>query len=197
MVLIVSLSSRNSPLTSTVIFLQIGGDGSSDASNVPDRLVRLLAIRFTLSVRSFRFPPLRDVGLTAQLTLGTHLPSIPVTSEANGSTGLPWFTERAVRRNSPGETDLLFRSPWFAKDLLHCADDPRHFAGRLNRSAIRSLINSTDSAQVPPTSPSETRLIRPRQQIAEAEPILWSSVGSDDYLIECVGSFAGDAVNQR
>ena len=85
MTLIVFLSSRISPFTSTVIFLERSPRATAVVTSAMLRTwpVRLSAIRLTLSVRSFQVPP----------TPGTcawppSLPSVPtsratrVTSEA-------------------------------------------------------------------------------------------------------------------
>ncbi len=104
-VLMVSFSSRISPLTSTVIFLVRSPLATAVVTVAMLRtwLVRLLAIWLTLSVRSFHVP-------ATPLTLAwpPSLPSVPtsratrVTSEANEES---WstivFTVLAVRRNSP------------------------------------------------------------------------------------------------
>ena len=59
MVLMVSLSSRISPRTSTVIFLERSPVATAVVTSAMLRTwaVRLLAIEFTLSVRSFHVPP--------------------------------------------------------------------------------------------------------------------------------------------
>ncbi len=105
MVLIVSLSSRISPRTSTVIFLDRSPLATAVVTVAMLRTwpVRLLAMRLTLSVRSFQVP-------ATPLTLAwpPSLPSVPtsratrVTSAANdASWSTMVLTMRAVRRNSP------------------------------------------------------------------------------------------------
>ncbi len=86
MVLSVSLSCRISPRTSTVIFLERSPLAMAVATSAMLRTwpVRLLAMKFTLSVRSFQVPP----------TPGTcawppSLPSVP--------------TSRATRVTSPAK----------------------------------------------------------------------------------------------
>ena len=75
-VLIVSLSSRISPFTSTVIFLDRSPLAIAvvTAAMLRTWTVRLLAIRFTLSVRSFQVPATPFTSrLAAQLALGADL----------------------------------------------------------------------------------------------------------------------------
>ena len=105
MVLMVFFSSKNSPFTSTVIFLDRSPLATAVVTSAMLRTwpVRLPAIELTLSVRSFQVPATR-------LTLAwpPSLPSVPtsrttrVTSEANE---LSWstmlLTTIAVRRKSP------------------------------------------------------------------------------------------------
>ena len=75
-VLIVFLSSRISPLTSTVIFFERSPLAMAVETSAMLRTwpVRLLAIRLTLSVRSFQVPgDALDLGLAAELALGADL----------------------------------------------------------------------------------------------------------------------------
>ena len=75
-VFIVSLRARISPFTSTVIFLERSPLATAVVTSAMLRTwpVRLLAIEFTLSVRSFQVPATPShVGLAAQLALGAHL----------------------------------------------------------------------------------------------------------------------------
>src|SRR5213595_2676027 len=71
-VLIVFFSSRISPLTSTVIFFDRSPAATALVTSAMLRtwFVRLLAMKLTLSVRSFHVPP---VGLAAQLAVRAHL----------------------------------------------------------------------------------------------------------------------------
>ena len=103
--LIVALSSRNSPLTSTVIFFARSPLATAvvTAAMLRTCAVRLPAIRFTFSVRSFQVP-------ATPLTLAwpPSFPSVPtsratrVTSDANEESWLTIvLTVFAVRRNSP------------------------------------------------------------------------------------------------
>ncbi len=105
MVLMVSFSSRISPLTSTVIFLERSPPATAvvTAAMLRTCAVRFEAMEFTESVRSFQVP-------ATPLTLAwpPSLPSVPtsratrVTSEANEpSCSTIVFTVRAVLRNSP------------------------------------------------------------------------------------------------
>ena len=105
MVLMVFFSSRNSPFTSTVIFLDRSPLATAVVTSAMLRTwaVRLPAIELTLSVRSFQVP-------ATPLTLAwpPSLPSVPtsratrVTSEANEpSWSTMLLTILAVRRNSP------------------------------------------------------------------------------------------------
>ncbi len=75
MVLMVFFSSRISPFTSTVIFLERSPLATAVVTSAMFRTwpVRLAAIKFTLSVRSFQVPatPLH-LGLAAELAFGAH-----------------------------------------------------------------------------------------------------------------------------
>ena len=150
--LIVFLSSRISPFTSTVIFLERSPRATAVVTSAMLRTwpVRLSAIRLTLSVRSFQVPP----------TPGTcacppSLPSVPtsratrVTSEAKA---LSWSTITLIvflsSRISPFTSTVIFfeRSP-LATAVVTSAM-LRTWPVRL--SAIR-LTLSVRSFQVPPT----------------------------------------------
>ena len=75
MVFSVSLSCRISPRTSTVIFLERSPLAMAVATSAMLRTwpVRLLAMKFTLSVRSFQVPATPGTcGLAAQLAFGAH-----------------------------------------------------------------------------------------------------------------------------
>ena len=75
-VLMVFLSSRISPCTSTVIFLDRSPLATAVVTSAMLRTwaVRLPAIEFTVSVRSFQVPPTPVTSrLTAELALGAHL----------------------------------------------------------------------------------------------------------------------------
>ena len=117
MVLIVFLSSRISPLTSTVIFFERSPRATAvvTAAMLRTWLVRLPAMKFTLSVRSFQVPA---TPLTSAWP--PSLPSVPtsratrVTSEAKE---LSWSTMVLMvslsSRISPRTSTVIFldRSP--------------------------------------------------------------------------------------
>ena len=76
MVLMVFFSSRISPLTSTVIFLERSPLATAVVTSAMLRTwaVRLPAMKLTLSVRSFQVPATPGTsGLAAQLALGADL----------------------------------------------------------------------------------------------------------------------------
>ncbi len=162
-VLMVFFSSRNSPLTSTVIFL----DRSPLATAVvTSAMFRTCAVRFpamllTESVRSFHVP-----ATPFTWAWPPSLPSVP-TSRATRVTSLAndpsWSTivlmVRAVRRNSPwsGRSSIsraivLDRSPWATAPITRAVS----MVG-WTRSSIRSLTDSSFSRQNPVTSPSASR----------------------------------------
>ena len=104
-VLMVFLSSRNSPRTSTVIFFERSPRATAVVTSAMLRTwpVRLPAMTFTLSVRSFHVP-----AMPATVACPPSLPSVPtsratrVTSDANLPSWLTIrFTVLARRRNSP------------------------------------------------------------------------------------------------
>ena len=167
-VLIVAFSSRNSPLTSTVIFLVRSPLATAVVTAAMLRTwpVRLPAMRFTFSVRSFQVP-------ATPLTRAwpPSLPSVPtsratrVTSEANEES---WstivLTVRAVRRNSPrsGRPSEV-RSIVWERSPFATAPMTREVStvGRM-RSAMSVLTDRTEDAQEPWTSPRNARSeIRP------------------------------------
>ncbi len=101
----VFFSSKISPFTSTVIFLERSPSATAVVTSAMLRTwpVRLPAIELTLSVRSFHVPATRFT-----LAWPPSLPSVPtsrttrVTSEANEpSWSTMLLTIMAVRRNSP------------------------------------------------------------------------------------------------
>ena len=107
MMLIVFFSSRISPFTSTVIFLDRSPRATAVVTSAMFRTwpVRLLAIRFTLSVRSFQVP-----ATPSTCAWPPSLPSVPtsratrVTSDANEpSWSTIVFTVLPIRRNSPSK----------------------------------------------------------------------------------------------
>ena len=105
MTLMVFLSSRISPFTSTVIFLDRSPDATAVVTSAMFRTwpVRLVAIAFTLSVRSFQVP-----ATPSTRAWPPSLPSVPtsratrVTSDAKeASCSTIVFTTLPMRRNSP------------------------------------------------------------------------------------------------
>ena len=162
-VLIVSLSSRISPRTSTVIFFERSPFATAVVTAAMLRTwpVRLLAIRLTLSVRSFQVP-------ATPLTRAwpPSLPSVPtsratrVTSAANApSWSTIVFTMRAVRRNSPASgrpsrssAIVCERSPFATAPITRAVS----VVGR-TRSVTSALTCCTEDAQEPRASPSEAR----------------------------------------
>ena len=165
MVLMVFLSVRNSPLTSTVILRDRSPCATAVVTSAMLRTwsVRLPAIEFTELVRSFQVP-----ATPFTLAWPPSLPSVP-TSRATRVTSAAkvesWSTMRlmvlAVRRNSPSSSRpstssamLLVRSP--------CATAPITRATSLvgwTRSSISELIDSTDTRQNPWPSPSMARCL--------------------------------------
>ena len=105
MVFTVSLSSRNSPRTSTVIFLLRSPLATAMVTSAMLRTwrVRLLAMEFTSSVRCFQVP-----SMPSRSAWPPSLPSVPtsratrVTSRENRcSRATMLFTSQAVCRKSP------------------------------------------------------------------------------------------------
>ena len=154
-VLIVFLSSRTSPLTSTVIFLLRSPFATAVVTSAMFRtcVVRLFAMKLTLSVRSRQIP---DTSLT--VACPPRMPSVPtsratrVTSDANE---LSWssivFTVVPMRRNSPrtGCPSIL--------RAIFCDRSPSATASRTRetsmvgrtRWSIIELTELIDSAHVP------------------------------------------------
>src|SRR6266542_2543083 len=153
MVLIVFLSSRISPLTSTVIFLERSPRATAVVTSAILRtwLVRLLAMKLTLSVRSFQVP-----ATPRTCAWPPSLPSVPtsratrVTSEAKE---LSWSTSVLTvflsSRISPLTSTVIFfeRSP-AATALVTSA----MFRTWLVRLLAMKLTLSVRSFHVPATS---------------------------------------------
>src|SRR6202158_3687063 len=166
MVLIVSLSSRISPRTSTVIFFVRSPLATAVVTVAMLRTwaVRLPAIRLTESVRSFQVP-------ATPLTFAwpPSLPSVPtsratrVTSEAkDASWSTIVLTVLAVRRNCPSSGRPSPVSSALGCDRSPLATAPMTRAvSRVGwtRSLIRLLTDSTDADQAPRTSPSVARWV--------------------------------------
>ena len=165
MVLMVFFSSRISPLTSTVIFLERSPLATAVVTSAMLRtwLVRLLAIELTLSVRSFQVP-------ATPFTLASppSFPSVPtsratrVTSEANE---LSWSTIEltifTVRRNSPfkGRSSTCSvmrseRSPFATAPITRAIS----LVGRA-MSSISRLVESISRSQEPEAAGTAARCI--------------------------------------
>ena len=162
-VLMVFFSSRISPFTSTVIFLERSPVATAVVTSAMflTCAVRLPAIEFTLSVRSFQVP---ETPLTSACP--PSLPSVP-TSRATRVTSLAkdesWstmvFTSCAVRRNSPfsGRPSISIaivceRSPLATAPMTRDTSDIG-----CTRSPMSAFTASTLSLQPPETSPRESR----------------------------------------
>ncbi len=166
--LIVSASSATSPFADTVILRDRSPRATAVDTSAIERtwLVRLAAIRFTLSVRSRQVP---DTPRTSAWP--PSLPSVPtsratrVTSAANEES---WstivLTARPMRRNSPrsGRPSISLaifcdRSPSATATITRAIS----VVGR-PRSSIRPLTARTPVAQSPSNISSSTRsVIRP------------------------------------
>ena len=184
-VLMVFLSSRISPWTSTVIFLERSPLATAVVTSAMLRTwaVRLPAIEFTLSVRSFQVPP-----TPATRAWPPSLPSVPtsratrVTSEAKE---LSWSTIVLMvflsSRISPCTSTVIFleRSP-FATAVVTSAM-LRTWAVRL--PAIQFTL-SVRSFQVPPTpvtsawppSLPSVPTSRATRVTSEANELSWSTI---------------------
>ena len=155
MTLMVFFRPRISPFTSTVIFFDRSPLATAVVTSAMLRTwaVRLPAIRFTLSVRSFQVPAAPRTSAWPP-----SLPSVPtsratrVTSEANvPSWSTMVLTMREVRRNSPSSG-----RPSISSGIV-CDRSPRATAPMTRavslvgsaRSAIRALTESIDAAQAP------------------------------------------------
>ena len=168
MVLMVFFSSKNSPLTSTVIFLDRSPLATAVVTSAMLRTwpVRLLAIELTLSVRSFQVPATRR-----GLARPPSLPSVPtsrttrVSSEANEPSWATMpFTTMAVRLNSPSR-----RTP-SRSSSIDCDRSPRATAPMTRaiscvgetRSSIREFTATPHASQLPVMPARVARwLIRP------------------------------------
>ena len=154
-VLMVSLSSRISPFTSTVIFLFSSPRATAVVTSAMLRTwaVRLPAIEFTLSVRSFQVP-----ATPFTCAWPPSLPSVPtsratrVTSEANE---LSWstieFTVLPMRRNSPmsGRPSISNDIAWERSPLATAPSTRATSLVGWTRSPIRVLTEDTEAAHDP------------------------------------------------
>src|SRR5713226_899163 len=163
----VFFSSKISPFTSTVIFLDRSPMATAVETSAMLRTwpVRLAAIMLTLSVRSFQVPP-----TPRTCAWPPSLPSVPtsratrVTSELKArSWSTIVLTIRAVSRNCPCN-----RRPSMSIGIV-CERSPLATAlmtraisvlGRTT-SSIRSLIESNVAAHAPPASPIDACLTWP------------------------------------
>ena len=173
----VFLSSRISPLTSTVIFLDRSPLATAVVTSAMLRTwpVRLPAMELTLSVRSFQVPA---TPLTSAWP--PSFPSVPtsratrVTSEANEpSWSTMVFTVVPMRRNSPcrgvpscSSGIRCERSPLATAPMTRATSS----VGR-TRSPVSVLIDSIRSAQAPVAAPTWARcVIRPSLPIDRDDP---------------------------
>ena len=159
-VLMVFFSSRISPFTSTVIFLDKSPLATAVVTAAMLRTwpVRLPAIKFTLSVRSFHVP-----ATPFTFAWPPSLPSVPtsratrVTSEAKRAELLHHRVHRAGRAQELAGQRAAFdlqRHRLRQVALRHGADHAGRFADvGWTRSLISALTESTDSCHAPVTSP--------------------------------------------
>ena len=186
-VLIVSLSSRISPLTSTVIFLERSPLATAVVTAAMLRTwpVRFDAIRLTLSVRSFQVP-----ATPRTRAWPPSLPSVPtsratrVTSAAKApSWSTIVLTMRAVRRNSP-ESGRPSSSSAIVWDRSPLATAPITRAvsvvGR-TRSATSVLTCWSEAAHEPFASPSVARWLT-LPSLPTARPSLSSSPAMRSFI---------------
>ena len=165
MVLIVFLSSRISPFTSTVTFLERSPLATAVVTSAIFLTcpVRLLAILFTLSVKSFQTPP-----TPRTVACPPNFPSVP-TSRATRVTSIENkfscftmpFTSLAILKNSPckGLPSIdkgisCNRFP-FATEVITCAIS---MVG-CTRSEMSVLTESTHELQDPLAPSRRTRLV--------------------------------------
>ena len=161
----VFLSSRISPRTSTVIFLErsplaMAVETSAMLRTCP---VRLLAIRFTLSVRSFHVP-----AIPLTLACPPSLPSVPtsratrVTSEANKvSCSTIVLTILAVCRNSPlsGRPSISRAVVWDRSPLATARITRAVSAVGCTKSVISVFTELTLSIHDPSAAPIDARWV--------------------------------------
>ena len=183
-VLIVFLSVRNSPCTSTVIFLDRSPLATAVVTSAMLRTwpVRLPAIELTESVRSFQVP-------ATPLTVAwpPSLPSVPtsratrVTSaEKLASCSTILLIVRAVRRNSPSSSRPSTSSSMLL-DKSPCATAPITRATSLvgwTRSSISALMLAIDSPQKPRALPIEARCLS-----LPSWPTTWRSRASSAAIV--------------
>ena len=123
MVFTVVFSARNSPLTSTSIFLDRSPLATAVVTSAMLRtwLVRFAAIRLTLSVRSFQVPatPLTTAWPPSLPSLPTSRATRVTSDEKVPSWATIVFTTLAVRRNSPvsGRSSISSDIDWVRSPL--------------------------------------------------------------------------------
>ena len=165
MVLIVDFKSRNSPFTSTVIFLVKSPLATAVVTVAMLRtwLVKLEAMRLTLSVKSFQVP-----ATPSTRAWPPSLPSVPtsratrVTSAANDpSCSTMVLTVRAVRRNSPSsgrpstsKAMVCDKSPFATAPITRAVSRVGS-----TRSPTSAFTEETDAAHDPVTSPIDARCV--------------------------------------
>ena len=192
-VLMVTFSSRISPFTSTVIFLERSPRATAVLTSAMLRtwLVRLLAIALTLSVRSFHVPATPRTSAWPP-----SLPSVPtsfatrVTSEANE---LSWSTivlmTFAVRRNSPvsgrpsiSSAMLCDRSPFATAPMTRATS-----VVGCTRSDTSALSDSTAEAHEPSAPGSDARCL-----MLPALPTTWlrRSISRTSFSLRSIASFS-------
>ena len=197
MVLMVFFSSRISPLTSTVIFCDRSPLATAVVTWAMLRtwLVRLEAMKFTESVRSFQVP---ETPFT--LAWPPSLPSVPtsratrVTSAANDES---WstiaFTVVPMRRNSPltGWPSIL--------SAIFCERSPSATASMTRATSVvgrtRSSISVLTSPRPGPRGPGRLvflrAVIRPSRGVARTPPRLLASRGvGSGHLVEGGGDLS-------
>ena len=171
MTLMVFLSSRISPFTSTVIFLERSPEATAVVTSAMLRTwpVRLVAIALTLSVRSFQVP-----ATPFTVAWPPSLPSVPtsratrVTSDANeASCSTIVFTTLPMRRNSPrsARPSISTVMDWDRSPLATAPMTRATSAVGCTMSSINSLTERIAVSQ-----PPVALLTRPRWPILPSLP---------------------------
>src|SRR3984893_16106239 len=185
MTLIVCLSSRISPWTSTVIFLERSPCWTAVVTSAMLRtwLVRLPAMEFTLSVRSFQTPP-----TPSTLAWPPSLPSVP-TSRATRVTSLAkalsWSTMTLIvclsSRISPWTSTVIFleRSPCCTAVVTSAM--LRTWLVRLPAMKFTLSVRSFQTPPMPrtcawPPSLPSVPTSRATRVTSEAKPFSWSTI---------------------
>jgi hypothetical protein len=185
MVLMVSLSSRISPFTSTVIFFDRSPRATAVVTSAMARtwVVRLPAMAFTLSVRSFHVPATPRTWASPP-----SLPSVPtsratrVTSEANE---LSWSTMVLMvffsSRISPFTSTVIFfdRSPRATAVVTSAMlrTWPVRFEAMAFTLSVRSFqVPATPSTLASPPSLPSVPTSRATRVTSEANELSWSTM---------------------